>query len=548
VTFLAAVGLTSCTQARIGDTTTSTPDARVPQPAKARQLTPHIVLPSSSLTEDHQILHVLDRLGYGPRPGDLERVTRMGLARYIEQQLDGASSPEPQVEDALHAYPALAMSTAELVRAYTPAPQDAASREASNTAPGPATDSASAPRRPFMITGEMQAAKVVRAVLSDHQLQEVMVDFWFNHFNVFASSDRVVRLTLPAYEREAIRRHALGRFRDLLLATAQQPAMLVYLDNWLSSRSGFVMPTGPHMGRKLGPNENYARELMELHTLGVDGGYTQHDVIEVSRCFTGWTIDHPEQGGEFLFRPEAHDDGEKWVLGHLIPAGGGRADGLRVIDILARHPSTARFISTKLVRRFVADDPPPALVERAARTFQHTDGDIRAMLATIFTSPEFFSPAAYRSKIKTPLELVASAVRATGALIGHSPPGAAPDGGFVLAQQVARLGEPLYEAAVPTGYDDTAEAWISAGSLLNRMNFALALARNHLAGVRVSLEALGADPHGAEPGQALDRLLAAVLHGQMAPETRATLEAHVDTGDLQKLTGLILATPEFQRR
>jgi uncharacterized protein (DUF1800 family) len=386
------------------------------------------------------------------------------------------------------------------------------------------------------------------------------VDFWFNHFNVYAQKG-AVRWMTPAYEREAIRPHALGRFRDLVLATARHPAMLFYLDNWLSTRADFVVPGGPNAGRRVGLNENYARELLELHTLGVDGGYTQQDVIEVARCFTGWTIDRPQQGGGFLFRPAAHDRGAKRVLGHVIPAGGGETDGLRVIDILVRHDATARFVSTKLARRFVSDEPPPALLARAADTFRRTDGDIRAVLTTIFTSPEFWSAEAYRAKIKTPLELVASAMRALDGRI--VPGGFEMDGGIALAREVGRLGEPLYEAQPPTGYPDRAEAWVNTGALLARMNFALGLAHNRVRGARVDVAGFLGGADRSQPTQVLDRLLTVVLHGEATARTRAVLVAQLESPeitrvtaddrvakdtDVEKLAALVLGSPEFQRR
>jgi uncharacterized protein (DUF1800 family) len=524
-----------------------------------------IALPTSRLTEEQRILHVLNRLGYGPRPGDVERVRRMGIAAYIVSQLSPEGLPDVGVEQALGDYPILRTASAQLVREY-PEPSNEVRQKlaAGQMTPQETMEVFPPQRRPYAITAQMQAAKLTRAVLSERQLHEVMVDFWFNHFNVYALKG-AIRWMVPAYEREAIRPHALGSFKDLLLATARHPAMLFYLDNWVSTRAGFILPAGPEKGRKLGLNENYAREIMELHTLGVDGGYTQQDVIEVARCFTGWTINQPQAGGGFVFRPLAHDPGPKRVLGHVIPAGGGEQDGLQVIEILVHHPATARFIATKLVRRFVADDPPPALVERAAATFQRTNGNIRAVLLTIFTAPEFWSAEAYRAKIKTPMEVVASAVRA---LDGHlAPPGAGAErfqgGGFVLAREVAKLGEPLYEAQPPTGYPDQAEFWVNAGALLSRMNFALGLGHNRLRGTRVDLAGFLDGTDRSRPDQVLDRLLAVVLHGQVSPETRAVLVAQLDTSeitritpydqapkdtDVEKLTALVLGSPEFQRR
>ena len=538
--------------------------AAAPMPATAPVSTvvPAIALPPSPLSEEQRITHVLNRLGYGPRPGDVERLRQLGLETYITRQLDPQRTPDTATEAALGGYPVLGEATAALVRDYPPPvalppPGAGAGEMTRQTPPGPPD------HRPAVIAAQLQGAKLTRAVLSERQLQEVMVDFWFNHFNVYAQKG-AVRWMLPAYEREAIRPYALGRFRDLLSATAHHPAMLFYLDNWLSTRPGLVVPAGPNQGRRMGLNENYARELMELHTLGVDGGYTQQDVIEVARCFTGWSINRPRQGGGFVFRPAAHDGAEKVVLGQRIPAGGGESDGERVLDILARHPSTARFVSTKLARRFVSDDPPTALVERMVATFQRTDGDVRAVLLTIFTSPEFWSADAYRAKIKTPLEVVASAVRALDAQVAPPRPGELGGaGGPALAREVARLGEPLYEAQPPTGFPDRAEAWVNTGALLGRMNFALALVHNRLRGVSVDVGPLLAGVDRAEPAPVLDRLLAAVLRGEASPATRAVLEAQLESPeitrvtaddrvakdtDVEKLLALVLGSPEFQRR
>ena len=543
---------------------TAAPTQAVPPPAPASRGPVTLSLPASPLGPDQRILHALNRLGYGPRPGDVERVGRMGLAAYIETQLDPRGIPDPAVEQALAAYPVLALSTATLVREYPlPTPQARQRLTSGEMSRQEMMEMYPAERRPAVITAQLQAARITRAVASGRQLEEVMVDFWFNHFNVYAQKG-AVRWMVPAYEREAIRPHALGRFRDLVLATARHPAMLFYLDNWLSTRADLVVPGGPIAGRRMGLNENYARELMELHTLGVDGGYTQQDVIEVARCFTGWTIDRPQQGGGFIFRPLAHDRGAKRVLGQVIPAGGGQQDGERVIDILVRHEATARFIATKLARRFVSDDPPAALVERAAATFRRTDGDVRAVLATIFTSPEFWAADAYRAKIKTPLEVVASAVRALDGRIVTGPGADATDGGGVaLAREVGRLGEPLYEAQPPTGYPDRAEAWVNTGALLGRMNFALGLAHNRFRGARMDVAGFLADADRSQPAQVLDRLLAVVLHGEASAQTRAVLAAQLESPeitrttaydrvakdtDVEKLAALVLGSPEFQRR
>jgi uncharacterized protein (DUF1800 family) len=302
---------------------------------------------------------------------------------------------------------------------------------------------------------------------------------------------------------------------------------------------------------------------MELHTLGVDGGYTQKDVIDVARAFTGWSIDRPREHGTPVFRLAAHDQGEKHILGHALPPGAGEQDGVRVIEILSRHPSTARFIATKLARRFVSDEPPPALVERAAKTFRDTDGDLRKVMVTIISSPEFFSAEAYRAKIKTPLEIVASSVRALDGEIAPpaTPGGGQPGGGFALAQQVGKLGEPLYQQQPPTGYPDVAEAWVNTGALLSRMNFALALTANRVPGVRVDLARAVGTADRRRPERVLDVLLGSVLQGQATPETRTVLAAQLDNPeitratmddrtntDVEKLAALVLGSPEFQRR
>jgi uncharacterized protein (DUF1800 family) len=369
---------------------------------------------------------------------------------------------------------------------------------------------------------ELGNQKILRAAYSERQLDEVMTDFWFNHFNVFAGKG-LTRQYLTEYERDAIRPHVFGKFRELLEATAKSPAMLFYLDNWQSAdpdaqNAWARNPNGPPR-QKRGLNENYGRELMELHTLGVDGGYTQQDVVNVARAFTGWTIDRPRQGGAFRFDDRLHDSREKIVLGHKIKGGGGQSDGEQVLDILAKHPSTARFISTKLVRRFVSDTPPPALVDRAAARFHDTDGNIREVLRTILTSPEFFAADAYRAKVKTPFEFVVSAVRATGTEVDDATP---------LVQAVRQLGMPLYMCQPPTGYADRAEAWVNTGALLNRMNFALQLVGGRMRGVQA-----GANPVGS------------VLANDLSPSTASTIAKGTDTNQVAALT---LGSPEFQRR
>jgi len=403
----------------------------------------------------------------------------------------------------------------------------------------------------------------------------VMVHFWMNHFNIFADKG-ADRWLITSFERDTIRPRALGKFEDLLIATAESPAILFYLDNWLSAKPGFVMkPTANNHGL----NENYARELMELHTLGVDGGYTQHDVIAVARCFSGWTLNRPRQGGECLFNPRMHDAGKKVVLGQTIRAGRGMEDGLAVLHILARHPSTAHLIALKLCRRFLADDPPPSVVKSASRAFLKSDGDLRAVLKTILRSPEFYSQAGYGAKVKSPLELVASSMRALGADT---------DGGYLLIQMMARMGQPMFEYQAPTGFPDRAATWINSGSLLTRMNFAFALALNHFPGTAVDWAQLKPGSGDFSPEVTLEKLNQQLLRGSLTHETRESIlsllhdpeprAAHQGDGQsssdvlrqpvrttsleasgsdatsegkadrLSILTALVLASPEFQKR
>ena len=528
------------------------PAASAPAPAAAPAPAP----PAWRAAGDRQVLHVLSRLTYGPRPGEVERVRALGLDVWLERQLHPEKIDDSAPEAALAELATLRMTTTELLHAYPrPDPQLRAKLASGEMSRQEMQERYPMEKRPARITAELQAAKMVRAVTSERQLQEVMVDFWFNHFNVFANKGDV-RWYVSAYEREAIRPYALGKFPELVRATAHHPAMLFYLDNWLSARPDFTIPAGPNRGRKAGLNENYARELMELHTLGVDGGYSQKDVTEVARAFTGWTIERPQAEGRFVFRASMHDTGEKTVLGRRIPAGGGREDGERVIEILTRHPSTARFIATKLVRRFVSDVPPPALVDRVAATYSRTGGDIPTMLRTIVESREFRGEDTYRAKIKKPFEFVASATRALGGR---------PDaqGGMALARASAEIGEPLYEAQPPTGYGDRAEVWVNSGALLARMNFALGLVSGRYQRVTVDLPALVAGADTSVPAVVLDRLLAAILANQASPETRSVLAKHLadpqitrqtadDRGpvntDVAKLAALVIGSPEFQRR
>ena len=537
--------------------------------------------PKSGLSDEQRIVHVLNRLGFGARPGDVERVKAMGVEAYVNQQLNPEKIPDTVAENKIKDLAVLNMTTAELYEKYPQPgqlvrqlqqrgllPKEMAEGDEKNPRENPEYRKViqdyyreNGLQQPQRIVAELQASRILRAVYSERQLQEVMVDFWTNHFNVFAGKG-ADRWLLPSYDRDTIRPHALSKFSELLEATAQSPAMLFYLDNFQSVSPNANDRGGPMMQRlqqqrpRRGINENYARELMELHTLGVDGGYTQKDVQEVARCFTGWTIFQPRGGanagagnalrgeaarrtpGTFFFNPRTHDDGEKTVLGHKIPAGGGINDGLKVLDILAHHPSTAKFIATKLVRHFVSDTPPPALVDRVAAVFTKTDGDIRETLKAIFLSNEFNSPEAYRAKIKRPFELVISAIRTLGADT---------NGGPGTHQWIARMGEPLYGFQTPNGYSDAAESWVNTGGLLERMNFGLALAANRVQGTKVDLTKVAGS--NTDKSKMIDESVKTILAGELSAATRETLMKQLDQTDpVTKLVGLILGTPEFQRQ
>ncbi len=627
-------------------------------------------------TDVTTITHVLNRIAFGPRPGDVDRVRAMGLSAYIENQLHPERVDNAAMDGRLVEFPTLTMSQRDLAEKYfnpadeiRRAQQARAGAQARPAAPadmaggamagagaatggtmtgsqstiGPemtaAQREAAAAGRPQLTpeeqriqqasqnaTQELLAAKMLRAAMSERQLEEVMTDFWFNHFNVFVGKGQV-RQYLTTYEQQAIRPHVFGSFREMLGAVAHHPAMLFYLDNFQSASPTPQAPTlNPEQLQRLndprlrpeqrqqiqarlqqqraqaqqrrparGLNENYGRELLELHTLGVDGGYTQKDVTEAARVLTGWTIDQPQRGGEYVFRAQMHDTGEKVVLGQRFPAGRGEDEGERLLDMLATHQSTAKHIAFKLAQRFVSDEPPAELVKRAAKVFADTKGDLREVTRAIITSPEFFAADAYRSKVKTPFEFVVSAVRATGAAIVTAQP---------MVTAMRNLGMPLYGAQPPTGYSMTSDAWVNTGALLNRMNFAVQLvdggriapvtgrngepvdpamtgrpgaagqagaargrvgqagARGQGAGLpplrgqggqgrgaraqmrgplQVDLDALAADTSEASR----EALIGALLAGQASAGTRATL-ARAES--VPQLVALTLGSPEFQRR
>ena len=467
---------------------------------------------SASLSAEQKTIHFLNRTSFGPTPETVQEVNRLGFRAYLDQQLEPERISDNIAEEKIAALKTIRLNSGELFELYPP-PNLAKQR-------GMAADMMRAPR---MIIYELQQARLLRAVHSQRQLNELLIDFWNNHFNIFAAKGADRWLT-TSYDRDTIRPHALGKFRDLLLATAKSPAMLFYLDNWLSVSPNTEVTRMPANARRRGLNENYGRELMELHTLGVDGGYTQQDVREVARCFTGWTLLRPRGDAEFHFEPRLHDPGEKRVLGTRISAGG-MEDGVQVIDLLARHPSTAKFIATKLARRFIADDPPASVVNRAAEAFRRSDGDIRTVVRAIIDSPEFFAPEVYQAKVKKPLEFAASALRVTNAETRMTPQ---------LLRYLGRMGEPLFLAQPPTGYADVASSWISPDMLLTRMNFAADLVANRLDGARVA-------PIGGHDVQSLARLI--------APDSlsSATRQALAEANE-KEAPALLLAAPEFQRR
>jgi len=615
------------------------------KPIKATQNSAEYVAFSGSLGPEERFHHALDRLTFGPGPGDLAHIQNIGLNKWLDAQLHPEKTPESAVLEAkLAPFESLRMNIREEYLRYPP-PQMIAAVARGNGAlpddpelraivvrladrylqkkslPGVGASDAGddadlnlkmkltdilnpdqidtlkngkpedkrqvleslprekwndfswaltrrerqqlltlapvALRRQLMLTvsprnvvmSDLCEAKILRAVYSERQLQELLVDFWFNHFNVYLDKG-ADRYLVSSYERDAIRPHVFGKFYDLLLATAKSPAMMFYLDNWqsVSPKQVALRPAGK--GAKRGLNENYGRELLELHTLGVDGGYTQKDVVEVARCFTGWTIANPRKGGDFEYNDRVHDHEQKIVLGQVIAAGGGMNDGLKVLEILARQPATAHFISLRLAQRFVADNPPPSLVNRMAETFLKSGGDLRKVMETMLYAGEFWSPGSYRAKVKTPFEMVVSAVRATGADVTSA---------FLLNNQIQHLGEPLYRKVEPNGYSAANADWVSSASLLDRMNFALALAHNRVPGVKIDL----LNWQNISARDPLD-LARSILEQDPSEQTKSAIEKMLAAKDLQAelaqnakagppqvpslIAGLSLGSPEFQRR
>ena len=561
---------------------------------------------------DEQAAHVLNRLGYGPRPGEVARVAELGPENWIRLQLAPEKIPDPAVDAALAGLTKLKLPRAELVEAYQTEIRERNQLQRAQAA----KDFEKAgeirvqmeDREQAVVAqalGELQHAKLARAVLSERQLEEVLVDFWFNHFNVDARKQQV-RATVVSYEQDVIRPHVFGNFRDLLGATAHSAAMLVYLDNFRSSREMELgpreqaaaerlrrevmgeeemkperdnamttsTPAAPAAPAKRGLNENYGRELLELHTLGVDGGYTQADVQEVARAFTGWTIN--PRNGDFLFRRQWHDNGAKKILGKEFASGGGVKDGERVLDMLALHPSTAKRLATKLCQRFVADEPPAALVERVAKAFLVAKGDLRATYEALFLSPEFFAAENMRAKTKSPFEFAASALRASGATwvdvdgIRTRLPLRAVEAGAALGRggdrldrmarktmtlHLVELGQSPYVWGPPTGFPEDSTHWVSAGALVSRLNFSLALTGGQVADARVDARKLLGEANADRPDEVVSALASNVLGRQPSESTRRVLieqaapaQGATAVPDVPKLLALLLGSPEFQRR
>ncbi|HQZ95287.1 MAG TPA: DUF1800 domain-containing protein [Pyrinomonadaceae bacterium] len=551
----------------------------------------------TALSADQRVVQVLSRLTFGARPGDVERVRKMGVEAFIAQQLDPDSIDDSALMKRLEKLPTLNLSTPVLAEQYnppkpvqlavgggqlagagTPTPAQVAvgsgqsavpqmvkpmEMQAAEMQPSPTPtvkpSPTPTPKNPQMVITELQRAKLLRAVYSERQLGEMVVDFWENHFSIYGNKD-ATRWMMTSFDRDVVRPFSFGRFRDLLGATAKSPAMLFYLDNWQSSLLKEYPATKDKPARKSGGiNENYARELLELHTMGVDGGYTQKDVQEVARCFTGWSIRKPNEEGLFVYNPGNHDNGEKTVLGVKIPAGGGIGDGERVLDILAKNPKTAQFISTKLARRFLGDNPSPVVIDRAAKTFLATDGSIRETLRSIITSPQFFNTASFQTKVKSPFEFVASSLRITNAET---------DGQRPVLDWITKMGQPVYGRLTPDGYPDKSSEWLSSNDLLARFNFASALAMNTIKGTTVNTAKL--ITHDKTPltragfarqmiiGTVSDKTLAAIekLTVDLPPPTmvQTSAPAKPEPADAREkalnsqLVALALGAPEFQRK
>jgi uncharacterized protein (DUF1800 family) len=506
-------------------------------------------------------VHALNRLAWGATPGMVDSIAQSGVMRWIEGQLARKAPGDRKLAAMEARFPALTTSSEDLVRDFAAARRRQLmerSRGDSTSRRNPSPEL----REMRQALGGLQQATLLRASLSENQLGEVMADFWFNHFNVFMNKG-LDRVYTASYVEETIRPHALGTFHELLAAVAQSPAMLFYLDNVQSVAPGSEPPRRGNLDRARksgrmrgldsamtrlearrprGLNENYARELLELHTLGVDGGYTQKDVTEVARILTGWGIALPRDGAGFRFHDWAHDKGGKTFMGVTFPAGRGKDEGDRLLAMLASSPATMHHVSGKLCARFVSDSPPDGCVDAAVGAWKRSGGNIRDVMRAIVTSPDFWAPAARDAKVKSPLEFVVSAVRAVGGM---------PDTSMALARRLQQLGQPLFLQSVPTGYPETQEDWVNSGALLARMNLAVALAAGRVQGVTIDLDRVA--PLSATDDELIDRIDAVILGGRMSPRTRSVIREQVaslsDPAGARALAiGLALGGPEFQRQ
>jgi uncharacterized protein (DUF1800 family) len=539
----------------------------------ASPLRPTVVAaPPASLTPQDSALHALNRLAYGPRPREVARIAAAGVMRWVDRQLAPDEIDDAALRRRERDFPLLSYDRRDLAALYLDVQRERRERQQAGDTMADRPLETPRAQEGRRLAGQFEQLAAIRAVVSERQLYEVVIDFWTNHFNVYAAKG-ADRFLAPDYIEHTIRPRALGHFEDLLIATAESPAMLFYLDNWESVAPGSTPPAGPQvrvrpfLGRQpalfppprdptqpdsqrrralarqpKGLNENYARELLELHTLGVDGGYTQQDVIDVARIFTGWGITRPQEGGDFQFHDWAHDRGEKHVLGVRFPEGHGQDEGIRLLKLLASQPATMHHVSQALCQRFVNDDPPDGCVDDAIGAWKRSYGDVREMLRAIVHGADFWAATNVRAKVKTPLEFVVSAARAVAA---------EPDTTPRLAQLVARLGEPLYLHVAPDGYPEREAAWVNSGALLDRMNAAVALAAGRLPGVVVNLDAIVGATAGAEP------LIAAadreILGGTMSGRTKRVIREQL--ADLRDPTraralavGLTLGGPEFQKQ
>ncbi len=549
----------------------------------------------AGLSQQQAAAHLLNRLAFGARPGQVEEVVKTGLEKWVVRQLDG-SLPDVSLDQRLSRFEFRQLSNAQIVKKYVTAGEIVKKAVKEGLIDMDSVNKFDQQKRKAFVETYMKAHdlrfteelyrqliehKILLALYSNNQLTEVLTDFWFNHFNVSIAKGSCAEY-VPGYERDVIRPRVTGKFGDLLLATAKSPAMLYYLDN---VRSSGERPAGKK-GDMSGLNENYAREVMELHTLGVEGGYSQADVTETARVLTGWTvypvsrmsdndsIDKANEAryvkgrsvrdGDFLFAANRHDPGEKTVLGAKF-SNEGYQEGVRLLEMLALHPSTASFISRKLAIRFVSDDPPQSLVEKMAKTFKKTEGDIRQVLITMVSSPEFWDTTAIRQKIKSPFELAISAGRALGADFENPYP---------LYSWINRMGQKVYYYPGPTGFPDKAQYWINTGALLNRMNFGLALASQRVQGSKLSLLELNRYHEPESPLAALttyskilmperdmDQTIKRLLPLLNDPDLNNKIEeaakkkrvtepdtALVSNTALAQVVGMLIGSPEFQRR